>query len=53
MIEDTILMMAIGADITGILILRTIFSIIIVGIMMRLSKAIPDKIFYRWLFVNT
>ncbi|PLX68610.1 MAG: hypothetical protein C0603_05510 [Denitrovibrio sp.] len=52
MVEDTILMMAIGGDITGILILRTIFSILLVGVLMRLSAAIPDKIFYRWLFVS-
>jgi len=52
MVEDTVLMMAIGGDISGILILRTAFSVIFVGILMRLSAFIPEKIFYRWLFVN-
>jgi hypothetical protein len=50
MVEDTVLMMAIGGDISGILILRTIFSVIFVGVLMRLSHLVPDKIFYGWLF---
>lgn len=52
MIEDTLLMVAIGGDLSGILILRTIFSVIFVGVLVRLSRGLPDKVFYRWMFVN-
>jgi len=52
MVEDTLLMMAIGGDLSGILVLRTIFSVLFVAALVRLSRAIPDKFFYRWLFVS-
>jgi hypothetical protein len=52
MVEDTALMMAVGGHISGILIFRTIFSVLLVAVLMRLSYSIPDKIFYRWLFVS-
>ena len=52
MIEDTVLMIAVGADLTGILILRTIFSVLFVGLLVRLSAALPENLFYRFMFVN-
>jgi len=52
MIEDTVLMMAIGGHLSGILVLRTIFSILLVAVLVRLFRAMPDKVFYRWMFVS-
>lgn len=52
MVEDTVLMMAIGGNITGILILRTVYSVLLVGLLVRLTASIPEKFFYRWFFVN-
>jgi hypothetical protein len=52
MIEDTILMMAIGGHLSGILWLRTIFAILLTGLLMRLSASIPEKTFYRHFFVR-
>jgi len=53
MVEDTLLMIAIGGDIFGVLILRTLFSVIFVGALVRLTASFPDRLFYRWLFVNS
>ncbi|ADD69019.1 nucleoside recognition domain protein [Denitrovibrio acetiphilus DSM 12809] len=52
MVEDTILMLAIGADFFGIFVLRTVFSVLFVAVLVRLSAGIPEKFFYRWLFMN-
>lgn len=52
MIEDTILMLAIGGDISGIFWLRTLFSIIFTATLVRLSMKMPDRIFYKYLFNN-
>jgi len=53
MIEDTFILMAIGGDLVGILVFRTIFSVFFVAILVRLTAAIPEKIFYRFMFVNS
>jgi hypothetical protein len=52
MVEDTVLMIAIGADIIGVLVLRTIFSVLLIAVLVRLTAFVPEKFFYRWLFVN-
>lgn len=52
MVEDTLLMMAIGGDIFGILILRTVFSVLFVALLVRITAHIPENIFYRFMFVN-
>lgn len=52
MVEDTVLMLAIGGEIFGILIIRTIFAILLVGLLVRLTASVPEKFFYRWFFVN-
>jgi len=52
MVEDTIILMAVGGDISGILILRTIFSVLFVALLVRITAPLPEKFFYRWLFVN-
>lgn len=52
MIEDTILMMAIGGHLSGILWMRTVFAVLIVAAAVRLSSLMPDRYFYRYLFVN-
>lgn len=52
MIEDTLLMMSIGGHISGILWIRTIFSIVFVAVTVRLFDRLPEKLFYRYLFLN-
>lgn len=52
MVEDTVLMMAVGGDISGILFLRTIFSVLFVAFLVRITAFVPERFFYRWLFVN-
>lgn len=52
MVEDTVLMVAIGGDIFGILVLRTAFCILFVALLVRLTQFLPDRVFYRHLFVN-
>jgi len=52
MIEDTLILLAIGAHISGILIFRTIFSVLLVALLVRLTASVPEKIFYRFMFVN-
>jgi spore maturation protein SpmB len=52
MIEDTLLMVAIGGHLSGILWLRTIFSILIIAVSVRLFAKVSDIQFYRFLFLN-
>lgn len=52
MIEDTLLMVAIGGHLSGILWLRTIFSILFIALAVRISAKLSDVHFYRFLFMN-
>ena len=47
-IEDTILMMALGSHYSGVLLARLIFSIIIIITIVKLTKALPIKVFERY-----
>jgi len=52
MIEDTLVIMSIGGDISGLLWMRTVFAVVLVACCVRLSAYLPEKLFYRYLFVN-
>jgi hypothetical protein len=49
LIEDTLLVMLLGADISGALYLRLVFAFIIIGVGIRLMTKLDDVIFYRYL----
>ncbi len=51
LIEDTLLMVAIGASLIGILVARIMFSIIIIFILIKIIKHISKKSFERF-FIN-
>ncbi|MEB8432333.1 hypothetical protein OO007_08860 [Cocleimonas sp. KMM 6892] len=48
-IEDTLLIMLLGADITGALYFRVLFALLLTAILVRLAKAISDKTFNKYL----
>ena len=52
LIEDTLLVMLLGADISGALYLRLVFAFIVVGVGMRLIARLSDAVFYRYLGYN-
>jgi hypothetical protein len=49
LIEDTLLMMAIGAHISGVLFARVLFSLAVVFVLARLFARMPDEKFERLL----
>lgn len=49
LIEDTLLMMLIGADLTGILLGRVLFTLIIIFMMVRLLDRCPNTFLNRYL----
>jgi spore maturation protein SpmB len=48
LIEDTILMIAIGGHYSGILIARLIFSFLIIWALVKFTKKLPDKTFAKY-----
>ena len=48
LIEDTLLIMLLGADLSGILYIRVIFSLILITIIVRIAKAIHQKLLTRY-----
>ncbi|MCK5810877.1 MAG: hypothetical protein KAH00_07285 [Cocleimonas sp.] len=52
LIEDTLLVMLLGADISGALYLRLVFAFIVVGVGIRLLTTLSDALFYRYLSVK-
>jgi len=46
-IEDTILMMSLGATFSGIFIIRLLLSILVVFLLVRITRNTPDKFMYR------
>jgi len=50
LIEDTLLVMSLGASITGVLIARVIFSWVVIALLVLIVKRLPNRIFYRWMF---
>ncbi len=49
LIEDTILMMLLGGHLSGILGGRVVFSLLVVGLMVRLLARVSEKTFERYL----
>ncbi len=52
LIEDTLLVILLGADISGALYLRLVFAFILIGVGMRLIARLSDAVFYRYLGYN-
>jgi len=48
LIEDTLLLLALGAALSGILWGRLIFSLLCVMLLARLTRALPDAALQRW-----
>ncbi|MCK5813287.1 MAG: hypothetical protein KAH03_03475 [Cocleimonas sp.] len=53
LIEDTLLVMLLGADISGALYLRLVFAFIVIGIGIRLILKLNDALFYRYLGIKS
>ncbi|MBD3278123.1 MAG: hypothetical protein GF388_07480 [Candidatus Aegiribacteria sp.] len=49
-VEDTLLMMSLGATIWGVLFARILFSWITVAVLVRITSRIPDSAFCRFMF---
>jgi spore maturation protein SpmA len=49
-IEEPLVFMTIGADLSGTLIGRIIFAVLVMAVLGRVVMALPDRIFYRLLF---
>ena len=50
LIEDTLLVMAIGADVSIVLVGRVIFAIVATGLIALLLKSVSERTFSRYLF---
>ena len=50
LIEDPLFMMALGADVTGVLIGRFIFAVVVMVVLSRLILALPEAPFRRLLY---
>lgn len=50
LIEDTLLVVALGADLTSVLVGRVVFSIALVAVIARLVAVMPDRAFFRFLY---
>ncbi|MFW6005157.1 MAG: hypothetical protein ACOCPN_01645, partial [Desulfonatronovibrionaceae bacterium] len=50
LVEDTLLMMLLGAHLSGILFLRLAFSLLIIFIMVRIWTLLPDKFIHKFLY---
>ncbi|MEL4378402.1 hypothetical protein [Brucella cytisi] len=53
LIEDTLIVVALGADIYVVLFGRLIFSIVLVAIFARLLRGTGDAFFFRFLYRDT
>lgn len=51
-IEDSLLMMSIGASFTGVFIARFIFAFAIAWLIVRFTKNMPDAKFQKWFIVS-
>jgi hypothetical protein len=50
LIEDTLLMMLLGAHVSGILLIRLIFSICLIFIMVKVWAMLPENFIHRYLY---
>ena len=51
-IEDTLVVMALGADITGVLFGRLVFSIAATAMIAWIVRSLSDQAFYTWLYAR-
>lgn len=51
LIEDTILVVSLGADIVGVLLIRFVFSVAVVWLLVKLLSRLSDPVFYRYLMI--
>lgn len=52
LIEDTLFMMALGGHWSGVLVIRVIFSVLLMIALARIVQALPERVLMRWLFVG-
>ena len=50
MIEDTLLMLLLGGHISGVLVFRFLFAMLVIFIMVRLMRRVSDRTFNRYFF---
>jgi hypothetical protein len=50
LIEDTLIVVAFGADLTSVLVGRVVFSLALVFLLARAISRVPDATFFRFLF---
>jgi hypothetical protein len=50
MIEDTLLMIFLGGHVSGVLLFRFIFAMMVIFLMVRLMRRFSDERFYRYFF---
>ncbi|WP_045211587.1 hypothetical protein [Desulfonatronovibrio magnus] len=50
LIEDTLLMMLLGAHLSGILLIRLIFSVLIILLMVKVWSVLPDRFVHKYLY---
>lgn len=49
-VEDTLLVMALGADVIGVLAGRIVFAIAATAVIASLVRSVPDENFFGWVF---
>jgi hypothetical protein len=49
-VEDTLIVMTVGADVIGVLVGRIIFAVAATALIACLVRSIPDEIFFAWAF---
>lgn len=52
-IEDTVVVVAFGADVTSVLFARVAFAIVATALIAGALKSVPDDVFYRFLHLRT
>ncbi len=50
LIEEPLVFLTIGADLSGTLVGRIVFAVLATAVLGRIVMALPDRIFYRFLF---
>lgn len=51
-VEDTLLMLSLGASAWGVLVARLLFAWGVVALLVRLIRSMPDRLFYRWFYTS-